>query len=398
MTVTTTVPATRRRRRRRTQAVHAHPGAGHRADGRALSVDPTLTLRWQQGGTVLAWPFSAVTPIRPSARSRSGVWGPPQDADAPKVPKGEVVQALSQVQLTARGRRLRRRAADRLQPARPVRPAPAAAVPAQPRAGPHRDAQRRPRRSPAWSAAAAADGDAVLLADSWRRRCRRVGARAGGLARTSGARRPAARLAGRPAGAAPTLPSCPTVGRPGRRADGRRVRPPAGGPRPARRRDAARGCAHGGGTTVSDRPRAERVAPPTVAGLTQRPRGGAAGRRRRRCRRGSAALGHPDGRPGGHPRGPGRRCRGHPARRPRSRPARRHHRRHGGQRTDGAPAARTVRAGEVAVLALPNAHRDVDGTGERPALAVAGLPGPGRRAAPRRRRAARPDWSPTPRP
>ena len=51
------------------------------------SVDPVLTLRWQQGATVLAWPFTNVT-ILPFGAFPLGVWGPPQSPDAPQVPEG----------------------------------------------------------------------------------------------------------------------------------------------------------------------------------------------------------------------------------------------------------------------------------------------------------------------
>ena len=128
------------------------------------------------------------------------------------------------------------------------------------------------------------------------------------------------------------------------------------------------GALVGGGTTVSDRPRAKRVAPPTRAGLRNVPAaarlvvGGSAGRTEQsvtpvdrvpvtRATRVAAARVARRG-------GPGRD-------------------RLGAidvflARTRSAGAR--VRAGETLVLALPNAAHDVDEAGERPELHVTGCP------------------------
>ena len=383
MTVTTTVPAT---------AVDVDGAPKPFTPTRVLgigpmgvpSVSPTLTLRWQQGGTVLAWPFSAVTPM-PYGSFPLGLWGPPQDAGAPKVPTGEVVQALSQVQLTAR-------AVDsgggppidynRLDPSGPRRPLPFLRT-----SGPARTAMlNQAKKVTSLVAAAAADGDAVLLADSWRAG---AGASALELAAWRNERRTVGPLLGSLADrlARTDTAVVPTVADPVVVADvDAYVHPPVALALLGCRH-AARGCAqrrrhHGVGPAAGQAGRAALGRRPD-----QRPRSRAAGRRRRRCLA-LGALGHPDGRPGGHPRGPGRRCRGHPTRRPRSRPARRHHRRHGGHHQGGRRHHGAGRRGRRARAAqrAPRRRRHRRAAGPR----GAGLPGPGRRADPRRHPAARP--------
>ena len=109
-----------------------------------------LTLRWQQGATVLAWPFTNVA-ILPFGAFPLGVWGPPQSADAPQVPKGEVVQALNQVLITARATESPGGPAisyNRLDPPGPRRPLPFLRNSGRdsPGRGGRRQAAGRPRR------------------------------------------------------------------------------------------------------------------------------------------------------------------------------------------------------------------------------------------------------------
>jgi hypothetical protein len=88
--------------RRRRHGVESQPDArvGDRADvGGERRPRAHRTVAAGRDGS--AWPFTNVT-ILPFGAFPLGVWGPPQSADAPQVPKGEVVQALNQVLITAR--------------------------------------------------------------------------------------------------------------------------------------------------------------------------------------------------------------------------------------------------------------------------------------------------------
>jgi hypothetical protein len=98
--VTSTVPIT--------DVTPATGMASHHAPSSVLGVAPmgtpslatTLLQSWQHGGGALAFPFTnhagmfGAFPI--------GVWGAPQDENNRKLPKGDVVQALSEVSLDAR--------------------------------------------------------------------------------------------------------------------------------------------------------------------------------------------------------------------------------------------------------------------------------------------------------
>ena len=101
MTFTSTVPASRVTR---TQAPAAQASSDH-APSRALgvapmdvaSVAPTLVITWRRNGVDLPYPF--VDRARPFGRFPVGVWGLPQDANARKVPKAEMIEALSELDL-----------------------------------------------------------------------------------------------------------------------------------------------------------------------------------------------------------------------------------------------------------------------------------------------------------
>jgi hypothetical protein len=99
--VTSTVPVT---------AVSPAPGmAPSHPPSRTLGVAPmgasslatTLTQSWQQDGAELAFPFVGRT--GKTSAFPVGVWGPPQDDNNRKVPKGDVIMALSEVSLDAWG-------------------------------------------------------------------------------------------------------------------------------------------------------------------------------------------------------------------------------------------------------------------------------------------------------
>ena len=374
MTVTTQVPASRLDVGG-TVSTHAPTHTLGIAPMQVASLDPVLTLRWQQGATVLAWPFTNVA-IQPFGAFPLGVWGPPQSADAPQVPKGEVVQALNQVTITARAAESPGGPAisyNRLDPQGPRRPLPFLRNSGATR----QDEVDAGQQLVDLVASAAAGGDPTAIADDWRRR---AGASAIELASWVGERRLVA----------------PRLGSLGDRLAplDRTVVPGVGDPVTPEPVDATvhppvalavlgsgtplEGMAAGGATTVSDRPDAARNAPPTVAGLrnvpaaarlllagaaaqtgndTVVPSGEPAVTRVARsvaasvAQRGGAGRGRVDAITGALGGGPGL--------------------------ADTAGAAlgeTTFRAGEVAVLALPNAARDVVTDGPRPRLVVKGTP------------------------
>ena len=349
------------------------------------SVSPTLTLRWQQGDGACSRGRSRRSPRCRSARSRSASGDRRRTRARRRSRTGEVVQALQPGAAHRPRRRLRRRPADRLQPARPVAA----------RAGRCRSCATRAPRGPAELNQASGleqprgrlpprAATSTALADPARRRPvpRRLELAAWKNERAH--RRSAARLARRPAG-------------PHRRRGGARGRVTPSWPPSVDTAVAApvalavlgagtplEGARVGGGTTVSDRPRAKRVAPPSVAGLRNVPAaarlvvgGGVARTERSVVPTTSPAV----TRPARVPRGER-----HPARRARAGPARRDER-------DARPAPRrAVRRCAPArsrCSPSPNAAHDV-GTRERPELALTRLPDPGRAARSRRRRARRP--------
>ena len=101
LTFTSTVPATTVTR---TQA--AANGTTQHAPSRALGVAPMLvsnvlpemTLAWWRDGAAQTFPFVA-TP-RAFGSFPVGAWGPPQDPNDRKVPKGEMVEALNALDLS----------------------------------------------------------------------------------------------------------------------------------------------------------------------------------------------------------------------------------------------------------------------------------------------------------
>ncbi len=384
LTITTTVPAIRVDAGGAVQAFDPTHLIGIAPMGVA-AVEPVLTLRWHRGAAEVPWPFGAATP-RQYGAFPLGVWGPPQSADAPKVPTGEVVKALNQVGIAA--------GADvsvggpaidynRVDPPGPRRPLPflrnsGAARQSEVQAG--RDL-RRPRGR--GRGRCGRDRAGRRLAAPGRCLAARAGV-LGGRAPHGGA---AARIAGRPPGP-PRRQRGAGRGRSCRAPGGR---PDGAGPRRAggaRHRHAAGG--HAG------------VQPNVGLGPAERRPGGAAHDRRAAQRAGRGPVGavgrvragrQQDG--GAHGPAVGdacrtigrRQCGDAGRRRPRS-PGwhhRRARRREQGRRVH----ARARLPGEVVVLALPNARRDVSIDAPRPRLVVKGTPTRVRDAAPRRRGGAR---------
>ena len=67
------------------------------------SMTPQVTLSWiEDGGAALDIPF--VVTARPFGSFPVGVWGPPQDADNRPMPKGDVIEALCELDLSATAR------------------------------------------------------------------------------------------------------------------------------------------------------------------------------------------------------------------------------------------------------------------------------------------------------
>jgi hypothetical protein len=101
LVVTSTVPVT--------SVAPAPGGVGNHPPSRTLGVGPmgvaslatTLAQSWQRAGAELAFPFEGRAQKR--GAFPVGVWGPPQDDNNRKLPKGEVVEALSEVGLDAYG-------------------------------------------------------------------------------------------------------------------------------------------------------------------------------------------------------------------------------------------------------------------------------------------------------
>lgn len=101
LTFTSTIPATKV-----TRSQAASGGVTQHAPSRALGVapmivadvQPELWLEWRRGGAAQSFPF-ATTP-RPFGSFPVGVWGAPQDPNDRRVPKGEMVEALSSLDLS----------------------------------------------------------------------------------------------------------------------------------------------------------------------------------------------------------------------------------------------------------------------------------------------------------
>ena len=64
------------------------------------AVDPVVELSWSRLGVAIDFPCTAVA--RPFGAFPVGVWGPPQDDDDRSTPQGEVIEALNELELTAR--------------------------------------------------------------------------------------------------------------------------------------------------------------------------------------------------------------------------------------------------------------------------------------------------------
>lgn len=101
LVVTSTVPVT---------SVDPAPGGvANHPPSRTLGVGPmgratlatTLAQSWQRGGSVQPFPFEGRAGKR--GAFPVGVWGPPQDDNNRKLPKGDVVEALTEVGLDAYG-------------------------------------------------------------------------------------------------------------------------------------------------------------------------------------------------------------------------------------------------------------------------------------------------------
>ena len=101
ITLTSTVPATGVRRVGAPAAITftSHPPS--RALGVAprnvANVTPEIRLTWLRGGVPQAYPF--VDRARPFGRFPVGVWGLPQDPSNRKIPKGEMIEALNELDL-----------------------------------------------------------------------------------------------------------------------------------------------------------------------------------------------------------------------------------------------------------------------------------------------------------
>ena len=361
MTLTTLVPATKLAAG---GAPIPHPPTRSLgiAPMRVAAIDPVLTLAWQRDvGAAEPWPFTAAA--RPFGSFPVGVWGPPQDPASPAVPEGEVIDALNEVRLialatvAAPGPSIDAR---RLDPGGPRRPLPFLR---------HQDDDRTEvvtagRRLVTLVEDAAAASGVRQLATEWRSR---AGASPVELATLAGSRTPrVASLGDRLAQLDDVfVPKIATAVEP--------TRPDATVFAPV----AVAVLGHGSSivdgqwptTTVSDRPRLRRVAPPSLSALKGTPsaarlvlaESGA---------RGQARTVVPTAAP---------------AATRAARPASAAIARRGSDGLDRLAAITTrlrrgsdtpgsvLRAGESVVLALPNAHHDVL-DGARPTLVVRGCP------------------------
>ena len=322
------------------------------------------------------------------------MWGPPQSADAPQVPKGEVVQALNQVLLTARATESPGGPAinyNRLDPPGPRRPLPFLRNSGAAR----QDEVDAGQQLVDLVDSVAAGGDVAAIADEWRRL---AGASAIELASWQGERRLVAPRLGSlgdrlapldknvvPDIGAPVTPEpvdttvhppvalavlgsgTPLEGmaagggddriRPAERCAGRAARrwPGLRNVPAAARLVVAGGAAQADSETVvsSGEPAVTRVARSVAASVAQR---------------GGAGRGRVDGFTGALGGGPILAA-----------------------GASGPPSDTTLCAGELVVLALPNAARDVVADGPRPHLTVTGHADAPRGAASRRRGAGRRD-------
>lgn len=101
MTFTSTVPASRVTRTlapaAQTTSNHAPSRALGVAPMDAANVTPTIVISWRRNNADQPYPF--VDSARPFGRFPVGVWGLPQDPNARKVPKAEMIEALSELDM-----------------------------------------------------------------------------------------------------------------------------------------------------------------------------------------------------------------------------------------------------------------------------------------------------------
>jgi len=64
------------------------------------NVTPTITITWRREGVDKPYPF--IDTIRPFGRFPAGIWGQPQDSNSPKMPKGEMIEALNEIDLVCK--------------------------------------------------------------------------------------------------------------------------------------------------------------------------------------------------------------------------------------------------------------------------------------------------------
>jgi hypothetical protein len=76
---------------------HAPRGALGVAPMRASGIRPAIRLTWQDDEGTRQFPFTVKA--RPFGSFPVGVWGPPQDPDNRKVPKGDMIEALNELNL-----------------------------------------------------------------------------------------------------------------------------------------------------------------------------------------------------------------------------------------------------------------------------------------------------------
>ncbi|HEY2925404.1 DUF6603 domain-containing protein, partial [Piscinibacter sp.] len=104
VTFTSTVPASRVNRTLAPAAITSTSYAPSRALGVApmdtASVTPTVTITWRREGVDRPYPF--IDTVRPFGHFPAGIWGQPQDANAPKMPKGEMIEALNELDLACK--------------------------------------------------------------------------------------------------------------------------------------------------------------------------------------------------------------------------------------------------------------------------------------------------------
>ena len=104
LTLTSTVPATAVTRvlaATNATTMHSPSSALGVAPMNSSNLQPSIKLTWKRSGTALEFPFH-VTP-RKYGSFPAGVWGPPQDMDNRKVPRAEMLEALSELELVTYG-------------------------------------------------------------------------------------------------------------------------------------------------------------------------------------------------------------------------------------------------------------------------------------------------------